>query len=225
MGVNTNNPTSTLDVNGGVRVRKIDTFKNKPSFVLVPDSKGVISKISVTSLESKTEVDKVKSRVIAVVQKGKDQLIREKNTYVDYVFEGNISGINTDGIKFNSDKTEIILPADKAFKIKGFLGIRGRKPESSSTGTPGYITCDFYTKEENKTNIIITTMGYTESSTEKFDDGGQTRPIVILITGKEGGSIRLRARYGGRDAGDSGYYIAGRPLATSLGSYLLIEEL
>lgn len=44
VGIGTNNPTSTLDVNGDTRIRTIETQSGNPSFVLVTDIDGVIQK-------------------------------------------------------------------------------------------------------------------------------------------------------------------------------------
>lgn len=44
VGIGTTNPLNTLDVNGDVRIRSVSTLANTPSYVLVPDENGVVSK-------------------------------------------------------------------------------------------------------------------------------------------------------------------------------------
>lgn len=141
------------------------------------------------------------------------------------IFDGILDGVNTTGvITLSPDKTSLIFPANKAFKITGMIGIRGTDPSSSNTA-PAYITSKFEVDDPTKARKLISTQGYTESSTEAFDDGGVSNPIIIFTTGTTGGSVYLNARYSGSSAPANNYYLAGAPTATSLGTYFIIEEL
>lgn len=44
IGIKTSTPTNSLDINGDVRIRKIDNTSSTPTHVLVPDQNGVIYK-------------------------------------------------------------------------------------------------------------------------------------------------------------------------------------
>ncbi|WP_313375738.1 hypothetical protein [Chishuiella sp.] len=54
VGINTDQPTKTLDVNGEVRIRKIEELNSTPTYVLVPSDSGIVSKILASSISSST---------------------------------------------------------------------------------------------------------------------------------------------------------------------------
>lgn len=220
VGINTTAPTSTLDVNGDARIRKIDSASSVPNYILTSNDNGVIQKVRTDKLSS-GDPEAIKKKTFAVISKSGTQLLSVKGTDYNLIYDGTITGINTDKLSLNSAKDRINLPPNKTFKITGYIGIR-----SSNAGTtnPGYVTSLFSTG--GNAEAIVTTMGYTESSTEKFDDGGMTPPIIILTTGKTGDSfVELKIRYGGTDSGNSGYNVSGAPNRTTVGTYILLEEL
>lgn len=221
VGINTSSPQAMLDVEGDTRIATTESLTTTPTYVLAIDGNQIVKKVSVTSLGGGANV--VKNRIYAIVPKNADQELTTRGTNYDVTFDGEISGINTSSLSVSSDQTSINFPANKAFKVTGMVGIRGRKNGSASQGNPGYITSKFVAGTGS--TLIISTQGYSESSTEGYDDGGVTNPIIIFTTGTSGGSIQLLARYGGGDSGTSGYYLAGAPTNTSIGTYFIIEEL
>ncbi|MBK1896336.1 hypothetical protein [Chryseobacterium paridis] len=62
IGINTTSPTATLDVNGDLRIRKVDSISSAPKYILTPDDNGVVQKVNVDKLsDSNPEVIKKKS--------------------------------------------------------------------------------------------------------------------------------------------------------------------
>ncbi|WP_333660314.1 hypothetical protein [Chishuiella changwenlii] len=50
VGINTNTPTKSLDINGETRIRQIDDLPIKPNYVLVPDTDGTVKKALSSSI-------------------------------------------------------------------------------------------------------------------------------------------------------------------------------
>lgn len=222
VGINTTSPTATLDVNGDAKIRKIDSITSTPKYVLTPDDTGVIQKVNIDKLSASNQ-EIIKKKIFAVLSKRSAQLLQVKGTDYNLEYDGVVSGINTDKLSLTNGNSRINLPPNKTFKITGYIGIRGSTTGTSST-TPGYVTSTF--QAGGNTETIITTLGYTESSTETFDDGGVTPPIIMVMTGPAGDSfVELKVRYGGTNAGDSGYYVSGAASRTTVGTYILLEEL
>lgn len=64
IGINTSEPTETLDINGTVRIRAIDIKNSNESYdILVKDNNGVIKKVSKKDLEIKKETITIKLEV------------------------------------------------------------------------------------------------------------------------------------------------------------------
>ncbi|MDC8103680.1 hypothetical protein MTQ00_03930 [Chryseobacterium sp. B21-037] len=222
VGINTTAPTATLDVNGNTRIRNVDSIASAPKYILTSDDNGIVQKVNVEKLsDSNPEV--IRRKIYAVLSKNSSQFLTTKGTDYNLTYDGVVSGINTDHLYFNSQKDRINLPPNKTFKITGYIGIKGSTTGNSNT-TPGYITSLF--SAGGDAEAIVTTQGYTESSTETFDDGGVTPPIIIVTTGSTGNAyVELKVRYGGSNAGNSGYYVSGASTRTSVGTYVLLEEL
>lgn len=52
VGINTNSPTSSLDVNGDARIRQIDDVTESPSHLLTTDDDGNIKKVETIVVSS-----------------------------------------------------------------------------------------------------------------------------------------------------------------------------
>ena len=221
VGINTVSPTSALDINGDARIRKIDSTSSVPDYILTSNNKGVIQKVKTDKLSS-GDPEAIKKKIFAVFSKRGVQTLSSKGIDYNLIYDGTITGINTDKVSLNSAKDRINLPPNKTFKITGYIGIRGSA--GGGNNNPGYVTSLF--SAGGNAEAIVITQGYTESSTEKYDDGGMTPPIIILTTGSTGDSfVELKVRYGGTDAGNSGYNLSGAPNRTTIGTYILLEEL
>lgn len=173
-------------------------------------------------IETDTSTETVNKKIYAIVSKDLPQVL-SNTVSTKVLFDGNIEGINTSSLSLNSSENELIFPENSVFKITGMIGVKGGKSNTDTNDQPGYITSKFISNTGATT--IISTQGYSESSTEPFDDGGVTNPIMIFKTGDNGGSISLEAKYGGSSAGNSGYYMSGAPSDKTLGTFFLIEEL
>lgn len=221
VGIGTSDPKATLDVNGNVRIQDVKTVDVKDiEEVMVLNPKTHI--IEAVEKGSLTGIEEVKQRIFALISRGSPQFLPIKGTEYPVEFNGEISGINTSNITLSSDKTELKFPPNKIIKIKGNIGILYQSP-SKQKGYPAYITSKFVPVGD--VQIYYASDGFSESSTETYDDGGVTDPIVLFFTGPNGGGVKLMARYGGTTAGSSGYYLAGKPSSTTVGTYITIEEL
>ncbi|WP_110009095.1 hypothetical protein [Chryseobacterium sp. AG844] len=221
VGVNTSTPTATLDIAGDARIRTIDSISTPPKYIVTSDENGVLQKVNINKLMG-SNPDIIRKKTFAILSKNVPQLLASKGTDYNVIYDGSVTGINTDKLHLNNNKDRIYLPPNKAFKITGYIGVRG-STTSTSANTPGYVTSLFSTGGDAKP--LVTTQGYTESSTEGFDDGGVTPPIVIVTTGPAGnGYVELKVRYGGISSGDAGYYVSGAPSRNSVGTYILVEE-
>ena len=221
VGINNSIPTRTLDVNGDARIRTIDSVSTSPKYIVTSDENGVLRKVNIDKLMG-SNPDIIRKKTFAILSKNAPQLLASKGTDYNLIYDGSVTGINTDKLILNNNKDRIYLPPNKAFKITGYIGVRG-STTGTSTNTAGYITSLFSTGGDAKP--LVTTQGYTESSTEGYDDGGVTPPIVIVSTGPTGnGYVELKMRYGGGNSGDAGYYVSGAPSRNSVGTYILVEE-
>ncbi|MBT2621836.1 hypothetical protein [Chryseobacterium sp. ISL-6] len=221
VGINTAAPTATLDVNGNARIRKTDSITTAPKYVLTPDADGNIRKVNVNKIKSNDQAA-INSKVIVVASRYNPQRLAVKDTDYNVTFDGPnpMSGLNSNLITLNGAKDRINLPPNRNFKITGYIGVKGSS-NTGSTTNPGYITTLFQAGGDATT--IVSTLGYTESSTETWDDGGVTPPIIMLSTGPNPSYVELKVRYGGGSA--SNYWISGSASRSGVGSYLLIEEL
>lgn len=220
VGINTSDPKATLDVNGNVmvaQVNEVDTTEN----VLIIDSDNIIKKISKDKLLD-NNVGEVYKKIYSIVSKNLTQKLNAPGIDYKVIFDGNVSGINVNQLDLSSQQTEIKFPANKVFKITGMIGLRGADSAGMSQDKAGYITSQF--EGDSNINVIFSSLGYTESSTEKFSDGGVTQPIILFSTGQNGGNVWLNVRYGGQDAPANGFYLGGEAKRNSLGTYIIVEE-
>ena len=220
VGVNTSSPQTALDVEGNMRIATTEE-STTAEYVLTVDDNQIVKKIPITTFGS-GGTDVVDSRIYAIIPKNTAQYFQTNGTNYNVKFDGTITGINISNISVSSDQTSINFPANKAFKVTGMIGVKG-KTGAVTSGNPAYITSKFVAGTGS--TLVISTQGYSESSTERYDDGGVTNPIIIFTTGDSGGSIQLSARFAGGDAGTTGYYLAGQPTDSSIGTYFIIEEL
>ncbi|WP_261510924.1 hypothetical protein [Chryseobacterium paludis] len=218
VGINTATPTATLDVNGDARIRKTDSITTAPKYVLTPDTDGNIRKVNVNKIKSNDHTA-INSKVIILVNRSEPQRLAVRDTEYNVTYDGSITGINTNLITLNSAKDRINLPPNRNFKITGYIGVKGSQ-STASKNAPGYISTLFQAGGDAKT--IVSTRGYTESSTETWDDGGVTPPIIILSTGANPSYVELKARFGSSAAS---YWLSGAATTDTVGTYLLIEEL
>ena len=165
----------------------------------------------------------VESKIFLVIDKKDTQKLTVKGTMYNVQFDGTKQGINSDKVQISTNKEELIFAPNKVFRITGAIGVRGSSSNGLGSNSPGYITSEF--NLINGGRVLVSTKGYTESSTEGYDDGGVTQPIMIFTSEAAGARLNLKVRYGGSAAGNDGYYLAGQPTPSSVGTYILIEEL
>ncbi len=223
VGINTNNPQATLDVNGNVIIRQADltTFDDIEKVLVLDSNTNEVKAIDKLSI---TGVEEFKTRITVLLEKSAPQLFPTRGGTNYVIFDGNLSGVQTTKVVLNSDKNQITVPANKVIKITGYLGLLGKNIDGSSTSNPGYIVSEFE-KVGSEGTVIFSSKGYVESPGERYDDGGVTFPIILLDTGTTGATIQLRALYGGQDSGATTYYLAGAPSESLVGTYIIIEEL
>ncbi|WP_261510923.1 hypothetical protein [Chryseobacterium paludis] len=219
VGIKTTTPTARLDVNGDARIRKTDSITTAPKYVLTPDADGNIKKVNVNKIKSNDHTA-INSKVIVLVNKRSPQRLAVRDTDYNVTYDGPITGINTNLITLNSAKDRINLPSNRNFKITGYIGVKG-STNTGSTTSPGYISTLFQAGGDVTT--IVSTRGYSESSTETWDDGGVTPPSIILSTGANPSYVELKVRYG--SGSTSNYWLSGAATQATVGTYLLIEEL
>ncbi|MEK6494805.1 hypothetical protein [Myroides odoratimimus] len=169
------------------------------------------------------KVVEIESKVYLVINKKDAQKLNTGGTTYNAKFDGAVEGINKEKIKISSNQEEIIFPPNKVFRVTGAIGVRGANASGIGTSNPGYITSEFQIISGGKS--LVSTKGYTESSTETFDDGGVTQPVMILTSNEDGARLNLKVRYGGGQSGTNGYYLAGQATNSTVGTYILIEEL
>jgi len=221
VGIGTISPTVKLDVNGKIKVSDIPLLETKPKKVLVMDEEG-----NIFYSDIETIAPPVDTRIYAIINKDARQRLPLRNTYYNLLLDGTISGVNSNKINVSSDKTTLILPANKTLKISGSIGIIGAT-EAPTTTNAAYIVSNFDLEDINNggSQTLVKTIGYTESSTERYDDGGVSVPIIIVRTGTSGANVHLKVKYSGSDSPPNGYYVGGAPGESTLGSYILIEEI
>jgi len=214
-------PGAKLDVNGRVRIGDLQKLTTKPKKVIVADDDG---NLYYTDVE--TIAPPVDDRIYTIINKNERQRLPVRATYYPVTLDGEVNGVNHEKLAISSDKTRIILPANKTLKISGSIGIIGATA-SPSQESPAYIVSQFDLENINNdgSQLLVRTIGYTESSTERYDDGGVSMPIIIVRTGSVGANVTLRVKYGGGNSPANGYYIGGEPSETTLGSYILVEEI
>lgn len=223
VGINTISPTNTLDINGSLRIRRIDSITVLPKYIIASNDNGVIQKINLSKITSSSP-EAIGKKIFAVITKNSRQYLSQKGTDYSTNFDGTIKGINVHKIIISNSNNHINLPSNKTFKITGFIGVAGANSSGTSNKFPGYITSTFITGGGTKT--IVSTIGYTESSTEAYDDGGVTNPIIILTTDEtDNNYVELQVRFGGTNSGNDGYYLSGAPTRNTLGTYVLLEEM
>ncbi|WP_267740342.1 hypothetical protein [Myroides injenensis] len=224
VGINTDLPMATLDVNGDLRIGKALETTDKSNYLLMIDENNVVRKVDFKYITSNSGNTAVKQRTYALISKREPQFLEKRGSDYDVIFDGDKKGINIGQLRFNSNFTEIIFPPNKAYKATGMIGVRGATASGAGSSNAGYITSQFLLTGDGS-DTIFSSLGYTESSTEGYDDGGVTQPIIIFLTGDNGGTLSLKVRYGGQNSGDSGYYLAGQSQRNSVGTYIFIEEL
>ncbi|EHQ44219.1 hypothetical protein [Myroides odoratus] len=165
----------------------------------------------------------VEGKIFLVINKRDTQKLTVKGTMYNVQFDGSIEGINTDKVQISTNKEELIFAPNRVFRITGAIGVRGASSNGLGSNKPGYITSEFNLISGGR--VLVSTKGYTESSTEGYDDGGVTQPVMIFTSDAAGAHLNLKVRYGGSAAGNDGYYLAGEATTSSVGTYILVEEL
>jgi len=165
----------------------------------------------------------VESKIFLVINKKDTQKLAVKGTMYNVQFDGAKQGINNDKVQISANKEELVFAPNRVFRITGAIGVRGASSNGQGSTSPGYITSEFNLINGGRT--LVSTKGYTESSTEGYDDGGVTQPVMIFTSEAAGARLNLKVRYGGSAAGNDGYYLAGEATTSSVGTYILIEEL
>jgi len=221
VGIGLLTPSVKLDVNGKIRIADLQLYTNRPKKILVADDNG---NIFYTDIE--TIAPPVETRIYGIINKQARQRLENRGSYYYVLLDGVINGINSDKLIISADKKKIQLPPNKTLKITGSIGIIGSK-ESPTTNTPAYVVSKFELEDINNdgSQSLVQTIGYTESSTETYDDGGVSMPIIIVRTGSKGANVMLQVKYGGSVSPTTGYYIGGASSDTTLGSYILVEEI
>lgn len=225
IGIGVDLPIAKLDVGGDLRVEDIQSVEvSDVQYILTVDKNNIVKKIDKKLLESKETI--LENSIYGLLKKGANQILSRKNVDYPVLFKGSFSGINTKNISVNQTNGELEFPANKVFKVTGTINVRG-SGSGGGQGKPGYITSMFeiINGNINGNKLIFSTLGFTESSTETFDDGGTSQPLILFKTGPAGAKIRLLAQYGGSTASAENYYLAGDANRTSVGSYIIIEEL
>ncbi|MEJ5052658.1 hypothetical protein [Sphingobacterium sp. MYb382] len=214
-------PGAKLDVNGRVRIGDLQKLTTKPKKVIVADDEG---NLYYTDVE--TIAPPVEDRIYSIINKNARQRLATKSTYYPMILDGAVNGVNNEKLTISADKTRIQLPPNKTLKISGSIGIIGAN-ETPTTTNAAYIVSQFDLENihNDGSQLLVRTIGYTESSTERYDDGGVSMPIIIVRTGNIGANVFLRVKYDGSDAPANGYYIGGEPGETTIGSYILVEEI
>lgn len=214
-------PNAKLDVNGNVRIANLPRLNTKPKKVIVADDDGNLYYTDIESIAPPVE-----DRIYTIINKNERQRLAVRATYYPVTLDGDVNGVNHEKLAISTDKTRIILPPNKTLKISGSIGIIGATA-SPSQDSPAYIVSQFDLENINNdgSQLLVRTIGYTESSTERYDDGGVSMPIIIVRTGSVGANVMLRVKYGGGNSPANGYYIGGESSETTIGSYILVEEI
>lgn len=128
---------------------------------------------------------------------------------------GAIEGLNYSNVKLSLNHREIILPKGYIFKVTGMIGVG-----TTSDGVATYIISSFFATPSDK--MVLSTKGFVESSTETYEDGGVTNPIAIFDASEASVTIKLKA-FG--PPNNRKTIVAGAPTNSSIGTYLIIEQL
>lgn len=220
VGINNSNPIATLDVNGNVKISDIkEVDLENIKYLLTVNDDQIVKK---TNKNVSSGVEATNNRAYAVLNQKDPVKLETIKISQNVTFNGVLSGINSSNIQIDPTKKHLNFPPNKAYKVTGMIGLRGYRSDGLGSGRPGYVTSQFFLREGSP---IISTIGYTESSNEAYDDGGTTQPIIIFNTGSTGASLYLSARYGGQSAGTDGFFLAGETNNNSVGTYIIIEEL
>jgi len=221
VGIGTLSPKAALDIIGKLKLTDIKQLDSRPEKIVTIDDDGKIHFTDINNI-----FPAIETRIFTIINKQARQRITKRNTYANVEFDGVVSGLNADKIKITSNKQELILPPNKTLKITGSLGLIGAKIEPTRTN-PAFIISQFELKDINNdgSKLLVKTIGYTESSTERLDDGGVSMPIIIVKTGSKGANVYLRVKYNGANSPLTGYFIGGAPGKNTLGSYIFIEEI
>jgi len=67
VGINTEKPTNTLDVNGNIRIRTTEEINNIPEFVLTPDDKGVVRKTPSNNFQNNSQENGLKTTIASLL--------------------------------------------------------------------------------------------------------------------------------------------------------------
>jgi hypothetical protein len=232
VGINTNEPKATLDINGNTKIREVNSIQPTETvnkILAITDENEVVG-LDESSLV--VDVEEVRSRTLAFLPKTSNQGISGPGILHTITFNGQLSGINitNSDISISQDGT-ISLIKNKTFKLTASLGVNGASFSGNTQGRSGYLSSQFILKPETvsdlnirKSKIIYATKGFIMSSTYPTEVGSFNPPIIVLITGDNGAEIELKALFGS-STDETTYYISGDPTNRTLGSYLLIEEL
>ena len=221
VGIGTIYPTVKLEVKGDVRISDVPQLASMPKKVLVLDKDGNLFYTAIENVAPPLE-----SRIYSIINKNVRQFLPQRNVFYNVIFDGTIEGVNADKLIVSADKKTLFLPPNKTLKLTGSLSVIGAQI-NPTTNAPAYIISQFELHNINNdgSQALVKTIGYTESSTEKYDDGGVSMPIIIVRTGNMGANILLNVRYHGADSPANGYYIGGAATDLTLGSYILVEEI
>lgn len=232
VGIGTIDPRQALDVNGNMIIRDVrDLNFSDINNILVIDNENVIKSIQ------KLDITGVLDKIIVLIEKDELQLLESKGVGNQYsiVFDGNKSGANKEEISLSTDKTKIIFPSNKAFKVTGYPGIIGKSANGSGESNPTYLISSF---DLSNGEEIFSSQGYIQSASERQDDGGVLFPTITFITNNSDTiktELSLKVFFGGVNS-PSEVYLAGKPGVSTLpnfpgednaylpGTYLTIEE-
>jgi len=221
VGIGTIYPTAKLEVNGDVRITDVPALPTMPKKILVLDTNGNLFYTDIENVAPPLE-----SRIYSIINKTARQFLPKQNVFYNLEFDGAVEGVNADKLIVSADKKKLFLPPNKTLKLTGSIGIVGAAINPTTTA-PAYIISEFELQNFNNdgSQQLVKTIGYTESSTEKYDDGGVSMPIIIVRTGSKGANVILNVKYNGADSPKTGYYIGGAANDDTLASYILIEEI
>lgn len=221
VGIGTIYPVTKLEVNGDVRITDVPALPTMPKKILVLDADGNLFYTDVANVAPPLD-----TRIYSIINKTSRQFLPQRNVFYNLEFDGPVEGVNADQLVVSADKKKLFLPPNKTLKLTGSIGIIGAAINPTKTN-PAYIISQFELQNFNNdgSHQLVTTIGYTESSTENYDDGGVSMPIIIVRTGSKGANVILNVKYNGIDSPTNGYYIGGAANDDTLASYILIEEI
>lgn len=221
VGIGTIYPSTKLEVNGDVRITDVPVLAAMPKKILVLDKEGNLFYTDVENI-----APPLASRIYGVINKIARQFLPVRGVYYNVTLDGLVEGVNADKLTINAGKDKLFLPPNKTLKLSGSIGLIG-STINPSVDAPAYIISEFELDNFNNdgSKQLVKTIGYTESSTERYDDGGVSVPIIIIRTGNKGANVQLKVKYLGVNSPTNGYYIGGAAGEDTLASYILIEEI